>query len=174
MSVNVSTRQFQHTDIQAEVQSVLERFGLEPSALKLEITESIAVDEAEVGLASLWQLKELGVQLAIDDFGTGYSSPQYLKRIPADTLKIDKSFIDGLSANPHDSAIIAFARGVGMSTTAEGVEDADQLARLVQPEADWVQGYYGSRPLPGRSDRLLFKEPRSLLRPARTPALLRC
>ena len=96
MSVNLSARQFQHTDVPSDVRTILDATGLDPWALKLEITESVAVDDAEMGLASLLLLKGIGVQLAIDDFGTGYSSLAYLKRIPADTLKIDKAFVDGL------------------------------------------------------------------------------
>jgi EAL domain-containing protein (putative c-di-GMP-specific phosphodiesterase class I) len=157
------------------VSAVLEATGLDARALKLEITESVAVGDAELGLASLVRLKELGVQLAIDDFGTGYSSLGYLKRIPADTLKIDKGFIDGLGGNTADSAIvaavIAFARGVGMSTTAEGVEAAEQVALLRQLGADRVQGYYFSRPLPADRIETLFKQPRSFL--DAVPPLLR-
>jgi diguanylate cyclase (GGDEF)-like protein len=164
MSVNLSARQFQHTDVPADVAAVLLATGLEASALKLEITESVAVDDAELGLASLALLKTVGVQLAIDDFGTGFSSLGYLKRIPADTLKIDKGFIDGLVTDAQDAAIvaaiIAFARGVGMSTTAEGVEKLEQLLRLRQMGADRVQGYYCSRPLPAERIDALFSQPR--------------
>jgi EAL domain-containing protein (putative c-di-GMP-specific phosphodiesterase class I) len=175
MSVNLSARQFQHTDVPADVSAVLRSTGLQARALKLEITESVAVDDAEMGLASLALLKGVGVQLAIDDFGTGYSSLGCLKRIPADTLKIDKGFIDGLGINPQDSAIvaaiIAFAKGVGMSTTAEGVEEAEQLARLRELGADRVQGYYCSRPMPAEQIEALFRQPRSFLETA--PARLR-
>jgi diguanylate cyclase (GGDEF)-like protein len=175
MSVNLSPRQFQHSDVLAEVSAVLASTGLDPRALKLEVTESVAVGDAELGLASLVRLKEIGVQLAIDDFGTGYSSLGYLKRIPADTLKIDKGFIDGLGANPADSAIvaavIAFARGVGMSTTAEGVEEPEQLALLRRLGADRVQGYIFSKPLPADQIEALFRGPRSFLGTA--PRLLR-
>ena len=132
--------------------SVLQRTGLDASGLKLEITESVAMADPELTIASLWLLKGMGVQFAIDDFGTGYSSLGYLKRFPADTLKIDKVFIDGLGVHPEDAAIveatIAFAHAVGLTTTAEGVEDANQLALIRQLGADRVQGYYFSRPLP--------------------------
>src|SRR5207302_8011110 len=118
---------------------------------KLEITESIAMGDTELNIAALWLLKGLGLRLAIDDFGTGYSSLGYLKRFPVDTLKIDKGFVDGLGIHAEDSAvigaIIAFAKAVGLSTTAEGVEDADQLSRLSELGADRIQGYYCSRPV---------------------------
>jgi diguanylate cyclase (GGDEF)-like protein len=175
MSVNLSARQFQHTDVSSDVSAVLKLTGLDPRALKLEITESVAVDDAELGLASLRLLKEIGVQLAIDDFGTGYSSLGYLKRIPADTLKIDKGFIDGLGVNPEDSAIvaaiIAFARGLGISTTAEGVEEAEQLVHLRRLGTDRVQGFYCSKPLPADQIEALFRRPRSCLEAAPVLAL---
>jgi diguanylate cyclase (GGDEF)-like protein len=167
MSVNLSARQLQHTDVSSDVSAVLEATGLDPRALKLEITESVAIDDADQGLTSLWLLKGVGVQLAIDDFGTGFSSLGYLKRIPADTIKIDKGFIDGLGVNPEDSAIvaaiIAFARGLGMSTTAEGVEEAEQLAHLRRMGTDRVQGYYFSKPLPAEQLETLFRQQGSLL-----------
>jgi diguanylate cyclase (GGDEF)-like protein len=170
MSVNLSARQFQHAGLAADVAAVLLASGLEPAALKLEITESIAVDDAEQGLALLALLKQVGVQLAIDDFGTGFSSLGYLKQIPADTLKIDKGFIDGLVVNAQDAAIvaaiIAFARGVGMTTTAEGVEHVEQLLALRRMGADRVQGYYCSRPLPADQLEALFHTPRQFFEAA--------
>src|ERR1043166_741304 len=108
--------------------------------------------DPEVSVGSPWLLKGMGVHLAIDDFGTGYSSLGYLKRFPADTLKIDKGFIDGLGVHPEDTAIIsatiAFARAVGLTTTAEGVEEAEQVAMLREFGVDRIQGYYCSKPLP--------------------------
>jgi diguanylate cyclase (GGDEF)-like protein len=151
MNVNISARQLQHTDLVTEVKGVLEQSGLEPAGLKLELTETVAMDDPELTIASLWNLKSIGVRIAIDDFGTGYSSLSYLKRFPADTLKIDKVFIDGLGVHPEDSAIvsaaIAFAHAVGLSTTAEGVENLDQLIHVGRLGADRVQGYYFSKPL---------------------------
>jgi diguanylate cyclase (GGDEF)-like protein len=151
VSVNVSARQFQQSDVAADVATALASAGLPAEALKLEITESIAVANPELTIAKLWHLKGSGVRLAIDDFGTGYSSLGSLKRFPVDTLKIDKVFVDGLSVHPEDSAIveatIAFARALGLSTTAEGVETSEQLAHLRELGADRIQGYYCSRPL---------------------------
>ena len=151
VSINVSARQFQHSDVVGDVSAILAQTHLDPDRLKVEITETVAMADPEMTIASLWSLKGLGVHIAIDDFGTGYSSLGYLKRFPADTLKIDKLFIDGLGVHPEDSAIvaatIAFARAVGLSTTAEGVESAEQVADLRALGVDRVQGYFYSRPL---------------------------
>jgi diguanylate cyclase (GGDEF)-like protein len=166
MSVNLSARQFQHVDVTDEVRAALQQSGLDPRYLKLEITESVAMVDPELSIASLWVLKGLGIRLAIDDFGTGYSSLGYLKRFPADTLKIDKVFIDGLGMNPEDGAIvaaaIAFARAVGLSTTAEGVEHSEQLEHLRELGADRVQGYLCAKPLPARDIAGLLSAPRRL------------
>jgi EAL domain-containing protein (putative c-di-GMP-specific phosphodiesterase class I) len=177
MSVNLSARQFHYADVPSEISSVLQQAGLEPAGLKIEITESIAMGDAERSIAALWLLKGMGVHLAIDDFGTGYSSLGYLKRIPADTLKIDKVFIDGLGVHPEDSAIVAatvaFAHAVGLTTTAEGVETAEQLALVRQLGADRMQGYYCSKPLPAEqladllaSEWSLQARPQQVLRAA--------
>jgi diguanylate cyclase (GGDEF)-like protein len=167
MSVNVSARQFAHTDVPAEISDVLRKTGLDPRMLKLEITESIAMGDAELNIAALWLLKGMGLRLAIDDFGTGYSSLSYLKRFPVDTLKIDKAFIDGLEVHAEDTAlvaaIIAFAHAVGLSTTAEGVEHLEQLAKLRELGADRVQGYYCSKPLPAEALEELLRTPGPLL-----------
>jgi len=165
MSVNLSPRQFQHTDLPAEISEIIRITGMDPRSLKLEITESIAMADTELNIAALWLLKGMGLRLAIDDFGTGYSSLGYLKRFPVETLKIDKGFVDGLGIHPEDgaviAAIIAFAKAVGLSTTAEGVEDAEQLARLREMGADRVQGYYCSRPVPPEKleELLLTRDP---------------
>jgi EAL domain-containing protein (putative c-di-GMP-specific phosphodiesterase class I) len=160
MSVNLSARQVQQTDVPAEVKRILRATGMDPRSLKLEITESVAMGNAEMTIATLWLLKATGIRLAIDDFGTGYSSLEYLKRFPVDTLKIDKVFVDGLGVYPEDAAlvaaIIAFAHAVGLTTTAEGVEEASQIAHLRDLGADHVQGYYCSRPVPAEVVEQLF------------------
>src|SRR5205823_4228976 len=134
VSVNLSVRQFQHPSLVEDVALVLRQTGLEPSRLVLEITEGIMMEAAEVSSAALQKLKDLGVRLAIDDFGTGYSSLSYLKRFPVDTLKIDRSFVDGLGRDPGDAAIvhavIGLAHTLGLQVTAEGIETAEQLVRL--------------------------------------------
>jgi EAL domain-containing protein (putative c-di-GMP-specific phosphodiesterase class I) len=167
MSVNISARQVHQTDFPAEVKEVLRATGMDPRSLKLEITESVAMENAERNIATLWLLKGMGIRLAIDDFGTGYSSLGYLKRFPVDTLKIDKVFVDGLGVHPEDSAviaaIIAFAHAVGLSTTAEGVEEAGQLAHLQKLRADRIQGYFCSKPLPAEALNELLRAPSPLL-----------
>jgi diguanylate cyclase (GGDEF)-like protein len=134
ISVNLSARHFQHASIVEDVAQALRESGLPPAQLKLEITESAAM-EAGIGTIQVLQaLKGLGVLLAIDDFGTGYSSLAYLKRFPVDTLKVDRSFISGMGENPQDSAIvksvIMLARTLGLSVTAEVFETVAQLDEL--------------------------------------------
>ena len=171
ISVNLSARQMEHEGLVEEVGALLASCGLDPSALKLEITESAMMGNVERSIAMLWMLKHLGVRLAIDDFGTGYSSLGYIKRIPADTLKVDKIFVDGLGIHAEDRAIIAtiveFARSVGMTTTVEGVEDEHQFALIRELQADRVQGFYFSRPLAAADvPAALANSPRQLHHPA--------
>jgi EAL domain-containing protein (putative c-di-GMP-specific phosphodiesterase class I) len=159
--VNLSARQFQHPRLVADVTKALQESGLHPHHLELEITEGIALDHSEATVSALRELKNLGVRLAIDDFGTGYSALNYLKRYPVDTLKIDRSFVRGLGTDPEDMAIvhavIAFARTLQLHVTAEGIETAEQLARLRALECERGQGYYFSRPVPGEEFGALYK-----------------
>jgi len=151
MSVNLSANQFQQTDLVDEVVAVLERTGLDPRLLQLEITESVIMADAPTTIVTLRALKDLGVRLAIDDFGTGYSSLSYLKRFPVDTLKVDKVFVDGLEHDADDMAIVqavvTLARALGLEVTAEGIESAAQLAQLRKLGCHLGQGYYFARPL---------------------------
>lgn len=151
MSVNVSARQFQDPNLIGDVARVLAATGIAPRCLKLEITESAVMQDAEGAERTLRSLKELGVQLAIDDFGTGYSSLSYLKRFPVDTLKIDRSFVDGLGSDAQDTAIVrsvvALAQTLDLSVTAEGVETPSQLAQLRLLGCDFSQGYLLGRPV---------------------------
>jgi EAL domain-containing protein (putative c-di-GMP-specific phosphodiesterase class I) len=130
---------------------VLAATSIVPHSLKLEITESAVMQDAEAAERTLRALKELGVQLAIDDFGTGYSSLSYLKRFPVDTLKIDRSFVDGLGSDAQDTAIVrsvvALAQTLDLSVTAEGVETSSQLAQLRLLGCDFSQGYLLGRPV---------------------------
>jgi diguanylate cyclase (GGDEF)-like protein/PAS domain S-box-containing protein len=155
ISVNISGRQLQNPRLVEDVAQILNVTGLEPSCLKLEITESVAMHDAESTIATLRQLKKLGVQLAIDDFGTGYSSLGYLKRFPLDTLKIDRSFVERLGVDSEDTAIvntiITLAKTLNLHVTGEGIETAEQLSHLRTLGCDLGQGYFFSKPLPGEA-----------------------
>jgi diguanylate cyclase (GGDEF)-like protein/PAS domain S-box-containing protein len=151
ISVNLSARQFQHPHLLEDVQNTLARTGLEPRSLTLEVTESVAMQDPESTATTLRALKSLGLRIAIDDFGTGYSSLSYLQRFPLDTLKIDRSFVDGLGQDTQDDAIvssvIALAKSLNLSVTGEGIETQEQLTRLRALGCDEGQGYYFSKPL---------------------------
>jgi EAL domain-containing protein (putative c-di-GMP-specific phosphodiesterase class I) len=151
VSVNLSPRQFQQPNLVARVARALREAGLAPAWLKLEITEGVIMQDVEATIKTLWQLKELGVQLAIDDFGTGYSSLAYLKRLPLDILKIDRAFINGIGQDSEDTAIvraiIAMAKSLNLSITGEGIETAEQAALLREWACDKGHGYYFARPL---------------------------
>jgi diguanylate cyclase (GGDEF)-like protein len=153
VAVNLSGVRLRHPGLFEEVKGILDATGLEPGRLILEITESVLVQEKELVVERLTELKTLGVQLAIDDFGTGYSSLSYLRDFPIDILKIDKSFIDSVALGPEDSAlpraVLKLAQTLDLKVVAEGVEDADQLAALRRLRCPFAQGYLFSRPLPG-------------------------
>jgi EAL domain-containing protein (putative c-di-GMP-specific phosphodiesterase class I) len=155
MSVNLSSRQFQHPKLTQDVARILRETGLNPRCLCLEITESVVMGDAQGTITTLQELKDLGVQLAVDDFGTGYSSLSYLKRFPIDYLKIDRSFVEALRENPEDTAIVSgvitLAHTLGMHVIAEGVETAEQLAHLRGLRCDLAQGNYFSKPLPSKA-----------------------
>ncbi len=152
MSVNLSPVQFRHADLVAAVKAALERSGLAPGRLELEITESVLLEEPQESLLTLLQLKDLGVRITIDDFGTGHSSLGHLRTFPFDKIKIDRSFVRDLDRDRDAAAIIkavvTLGRGLGIETCAEGVEDASQLARLASDGCDEVQGYLFCRPMP--------------------------
>jgi len=156
LAVNLSARQLLTPEMGSVVSEALEASGLDPSLLCLEITESVLLDDAEPSSRALEELKALGVQIGVDDFGTGYSSLTYLKRFPVDTLKIDRSFVQGLddpARVSRDRAIVAgivdLAHAFGLTTVAEGVETTGQLSLLRALGCEQVQGHYLSRPLPG-------------------------
>ena len=151
MSVNLSARQFAQADLVESIAEILEESHLDPSSLELEITESVVMDQSEIGIRALRRLRELGVQLVLDDFGTGYSSLAYLKHLPLDTIKIDRSFVAGLANAPDRSiveAVIALAHGLGIGVVAEGIETDDQRRVLRDLGCDLGQGYLFSRPVP--------------------------
>ena len=150
LSVNLSARQFQHTDLVADVDRTLRQAGIDPRYLKLEITESVVMHDVESAIATCHRLKELDLLLAIDDFGTGYSSLGQLKRFPFDTLKVDRSFVDGLGRDEQDTAIVqsvvSLAKTLGLSLTAEGIETPVQEAFLRSLGCERGQGYLFARP----------------------------
>jgi diguanylate cyclase (GGDEF)-like protein/PAS domain S-box-containing protein len=151
MSVNLSARQFQHPSLVEDIARVLFLTRLNPETIKLEVTESAVMTDPFEATKTLLELKSLGIQIAIDDFGTGYSSLNYLKQFPVDTLKIDRSFVDGLGKNANDAAIvksiIALARSLGLTVTAEGIETSEQLEQLRGLQCDRGQGYHFAHPL---------------------------
>jgi len=151
VAVNLSARQFLHGDVIAMVEAQLSQSGLPAGLLELELTESVSMADPERSVVVMRGLGELGVQLSIDDFGTGYSSFGYLRRLPLDKLKIDKSFVQDMASSAESSAIVqaivAMAHRLQLAVIAEGVETADQVAALRKAECDQIQGYYYSRPL---------------------------
>ncbi len=153
VAVNISARQLQDAQLVEDVAAILEACQLDPAALTLEITESVAMQNTEATIARLGALKALGVRLAIDDFGTGYSSLSYLQRFPIDILKIDRAFVKGIAENDDDEAlahtIVQLARTLRLQTVAEGIETYEQLERLRALGCDYGQGYYFARPMPG-------------------------
>ncbi len=152
ISVNLSARQFQQSDMVAQVAKAINFSGIEAHRLNLEITESVMIEGDGTHQKSLQALKDLGVMLAIDDFGTGYSSLSYLLRFPLDTVKIDKSFVQRALENERDSAIVRavhdLSQAVGMKVVAEGIETASLLQQLRALGCDAGQGYFFSKPLP--------------------------
>ena len=152
VAVNVSTRQLTQPGFAELVTGVLEETGLDPTLLCLEITEAALMEDVVSAWHSLRQVKALGVRLAIDDFGTGYSSLSFVKSFALDILKIDQSFVRGLSESPEDAAIAAavcsMAQALGLETVAEGVETPRQLDILRSLGCDLAQGYYFTRPQP--------------------------
>ena len=157
VSVNLSPRQFQQTDLVSQVAAAIESSGIEASLLDLEITESSAMENAELTTNTLWELRRLGVGISMDDFGTGYSSLNYLKRFPIDRVKLDRSFVRDVATNSEDAAIvravIAMAHTLRLVVVAEGVENEDQLAFLRKHRCDEMQGFLFSPPV--ESEKLL-------------------
>ncbi len=152
VSVNLSGRQLSSPDLHEAVADALRGTAADPATVRLEITESVLMQDAEAAGEVLAGLKALGVGLSIDDFGTGYSSLAYLKRFPVDSLKVDRSFVDGLGRDPEDAAIVtaivSLAKALKLDTIAEGVETAGQLAEIRSLGCDLAQGYYWSPPRP--------------------------
>jgi EAL domain-containing protein (putative c-di-GMP-specific phosphodiesterase class I) len=152
VSVNLSARQFQDQKLVSKISQVLAETGLPGEGLRLEITESVAMQDIAYGIKVVKELNSLGVHISLDDFGNGYSSLSYLKQFPLKVLKIDRSFIQDILVNKNSEAItmaiIAMARSLNLEVVAEGVEKEEQLAFLKSKFCDEVQGFLFSKPLP--------------------------
>src|SRR4029079_9881223 len=150
MSVNLSPRQFVDPDLANGIRSVLRTTGLEPSALELEIAESSVMDRSETSLGVLRGLRNLGVRIVLDDFGTGYSSLAYLRQLPLDTIKVDRSFVTDLDVRDPNvgiiRAVVSLAHGLGITVVAEGIETEEQARRLRELGCDMGQGYAWAHP----------------------------
>lgn len=161
-AVNLSTRQFQQENLVDVVQAILTETGMDPRGLELEITETVAMQDAALTIRILRKLKEMGIRIAIDDFGTGYSSFNYLKRFSIDTLKVDQMFIRDSLKNSEDRAIVStilgLARNLNYLAIAEGVESVEQVELLRELKCDVIQGYWICKPIPaGAMTEILAK-----------------
>jgi EAL domain-containing protein (putative c-di-GMP-specific phosphodiesterase class I) len=157
VSVNVSATQLTRTDIVSDILSALNESDFPASSLKLEITETAIMENAEEALLVLDRLRKLGLDIVVDDFGTGYSSLSYLRRLPISGLKIDRSFVIPMPTDPQAAAIVhaivALAKTLSLKVTAEGVETVEQLELLRACGVDYAQGYYFSKAVPVASVR---------------------
>ncbi len=174
VSVNVSPIQFRQATFLPDIRKALEETGIDPQRLELEITESTLIDDDRRAQYILRELKLLGVSIALDDFGTGYSSLSYLSRFPFDTIKIDRSFVNGLGTNEHTPAIIRsiidLGAGLGMKVVAEGIETVEAAVSLVEAGCDELQGYLLGKPMPfERVTHRIAPELAELLLQARSP-----
>lgn len=163
MSINLSAKQFAQPNLLAQILQILQETELEPSSLKLEITESVIMENNESVTAMLYQLQALGLQFSIDDFGTGYSSLAYLYRLPTNTLKIDRSFINKIDTDNEQfeivRTIVALASNLGMNVIAEGIETVKHLTQLQSLNCEFGQGYFFSKPVDSQNaTKLLFQK----------------
>jgi predicted signal transduction protein with EAL and GGDEF domain len=162
LAVNVSARQFHQVDFVEQVQLVILRSGINPERLKLELTESLVLDNIDDTIIKMNSLREIGVRFSMDDFGTGYSSLSSLKKLPLNQLKIDQSFVRDIASDPDDvvivQTIIAMAKSLGMAVIAEGVETEVQRAFLEQHDCHLYQGYLFSRPVPIEQFETLLRQ----------------
>jgi diguanylate cyclase (GGDEF)-like protein/PAS domain S-box-containing protein len=172
ISVNLSSKQFSQNTLISSFAMILQETGVKPQTVKLEITESVVMENIDTATDMLRQLRGLGVQLAIDDFGTGYSSLSYLHRFPIDTLKIDRSFVTRMSENNENTeivrTIIVLAQNLGMDVVAEGVETNEQLVLLQKLGCENGQGYFFSKPVNADgAEKIIFETYGALTAPAR-------
>jgi diguanylate cyclase (GGDEF)-like protein/PAS domain S-box-containing protein len=152
LTVNVSAKQFRRTDFVARTHKTVRQYGINPMLLKLELTESALLEDIEGAISTMDALRQSGIRFSLDDFGTGYSSLQYLKRLPLDQLKIDRSFVSDIATDSNDAAIvrtiIAMAQGMNLGVIAEGVETEEQRQHLLNHGCNHYQGYLFGRPVP--------------------------
>jgi EAL domain-containing protein (putative c-di-GMP-specific phosphodiesterase class I) len=166
-AVNVSAVQFAQADFVDTVAAILAETGLHPSQLELELTESLLMRDAEQSIHRMASLRKLGVRIAIDDFGTGYSSLSYLRRLPADSLKIDQSFLVELEMSPVRPqlirTIVTMAHNMGLSVTAEGVETREQFELVHDADCDRAQGHLFGGPLTPSAVEEIMRNPQALI-----------
>ena len=164
ISVNLSSKQFVQSDLIEQITTILRETELDPRCLKLEITESVVMENIETATEMLKQMRALGVGLSIDDFGTGYSSLSYLHRFPINTLKIDRSFVGQMAENNENTeivrTIVMLAQNLGMDVVAEGVETTEQLSQLSKLGCKYGQGYFFSKPVIGEAALALIQHER--------------
>jgi EAL domain-containing protein (putative c-di-GMP-specific phosphodiesterase class I) len=151
VAVNISPVQFSRADFVAKVTRILDESGLAPQLLQLELTESISLGDVDAAIRKMLQLRGLGISIAMDDFGTGYSSLNYLRRLPIDTLKIDRAFVQDIVCDPTSKnlvgSVISLAHGLGLRVVCEGVETNRQLDALNSLACDELQGFLLGRPI---------------------------
>lgn len=160
VSVNLSGKHFAQKNLVAQIKSILDETKINPACLKLELTESAVMENAERVISMLHEIRKLGIHLSIDDFGTGYSSLSYLHRFPINTLKVDRSFVstmeDGSENGEIVSTIISLAKTLNLNVVAEGIETIHQLHQLRVLGCEYGQGYLFSRPVPVEEAEKIF------------------
>ena len=151
LSVNISSIQYNRQDFVPKVISLMSKYNMKPEELELEITESVLIDDFKSVISKMMELRDYGIKVSLDDFGTGFSSLSYLKGLPIDTLKIDKSFIDNITTDNSSwiiaETIISMSKRLGFETVAEGVETKEQYEKLKEISCDLIQGFYLGRPV---------------------------
>ncbi|MBL6974045.1 MAG: EAL domain-containing protein, partial [Sulfurimonas sp.] len=156
ISINISTRQFQNSNLYEDLKTQIDKNGINPKQLGIEITESVMMKYINKTLTALEDIKKLGISIYLDDFGTGYSSLSYLKKFPIDVLKIDKSFVDDINSEsdnksdnkePLIDTIIAMGKSLNLQVIAEGVETKEQYEFLKEKDCEIIQGYYFAKPM---------------------------
>jgi len=163
VAVNVAPSQFRLRDLADQIRRALDESGLDPKLLEIELTETVLMQDLETALPLLQELKQLGLSIAVDDFGTGYSSLAYLRRLPIDVIKIDRSFVQELEHSADSAAIvaaiIAMAGALNLGIVAEGVETRGQMQALLGQGCTRMQGYLFSRPLAAEAYAALARDP---------------